>query len=74
MHVTTNGNWRLYELGVGLVAEDLFGLLHNKLDLFLCYGFERSDVFYYQVEVLVVLAHFITCEVDWIELICDWLI
>ena len=37
MDVSTNGNRCWYELSVGLVAEDLFGLLYNKLHLLLSY-------------------------------------
>jgi hypothetical protein len=57
MNVATNGDRSLDELGVGLIAEDLFSFLNNKLDLFLCDGLKGLDVFDDEIEVIIVLAH-----------------
>lgn len=60
MDVPTDGDRSLDELSVGLVAENLFSFLYYKLHMLLRYWFERSEVFYYHIEVLMVLAHFFT--------------
>lgn len=57
--VATNGDGCLYKLGVGLVAEYLFSLLDNELDLLLGDGLERLEIVDDEIEVVIVLTHFL---------------
>lgn len=64
MDVSTDGHWSLYKLSVGLIAENLFGFLDNKLDLFLGNGLKGLKVVNDQIQVIVILAHYFN---DWLN-------